>query len=241
MNQELEEAKKSIRRTRKQLTFLVGLLGVLLFAIIALVIWAVIQEQKTPSSFAECVTYKDAKLLESYPEQCVVKGKSFTNPDQKVVLPEPVKDEFFSDAWLLYTPDNEAYTIRLIDGWAYTSYNNGRTEVLVACTLKDVCTYKESTPAKMVNKNGTADKSAQLTVAYGEEPLLASTYLAAGEIELKNGDSAKKYAYNDGTKTTYVYVVKGAEDTVTLTYSNDNTNTESLKYVEEMVSTITMP
>lgn len=240
MNQELEEAKKSIRRTRKQLTFLVGLLGVLLFTIIALVIWAVIQEQKTPASFAECVTYKDAKLLESYPEQCVVKGKSFTNPDQKVVLPEPVKDELSSDAWLVYTPDDEAYTVKLIDGWTYTSYNTGRTEVLVACSTKDVCTYQESTPARMVNKNGVADKNATLTVTYGEEPVLASTYMAAGEIELKNGESAKKYAYNDGAKTTYVYVVNGAKDTVTVTYSNDNTDTESIKYVEEMVSTITL-
>lgn len=238
MNQELEEAKKSIRRTRKQLTFLVGLLGVLLFSIIALVIWAVIQEQKTPTSFAECVTYKDAKLLESYPEQCVVKGKSFTNPDQKVVMPEPVKDELSSDSWLLYTPDDETYTVKLIDGWAYTSYMSGGIEVLVACTAKDVCTYKESTPAKMVNKNGVADKNAKLTVAYGEEPVLASTYLAAGEVELKNGDSAKKYAYNDGTKTTYIYLVKGAKNTVTVTFNNDNTDTESIKYVEEMVNTI---
>jgi hypothetical protein len=237
MNKEIEEAKKSIRRTRIQITFLVGLLGVLLFTIIALVIWAIIQEQKTPTSFAECVTYKDAKILESYPEQCVVKGKSFANPDQKVVLPEPVKDELSSDAWLLYTPDNEAYTIKLIDGWSYVSYNTGKTEVLVACSNKDSCVYKESAPAQMTNKNGAVDKNAKLTVTYGEEPILASTYLAAGEIELKNGDSAKKYAYNDGTKTTYVYLVKGAKDTVTVTYSNDNDDAESLKYVEEMVST----
>ena len=92
----------------------------------------------------------------------------------------------------------------------------------------------------MVNKNGVADKSAQLTVTYGEEPVLASTYMAAGEIELKNGESAKKYAYNDGAKTTYVYVVNGAKDTVTVTFGNNNTDTESIKYVEEMVSTITL-
>lgn len=240
MNQELEEAKKSIRRTRKQITFLVGLLGVLLFTITALVIWAVIQEQKTPTSFAECVTYKDAKLLESYPEQCVVNGKSFANPDQKVVLPpEPVKDNFSSDAWLLYTPDNEAYTIKLIDGWSYVSYNTGKTEVLVACNAKDSCVYKESSPAQMINKNGVADKTAKLTITYGEAPVLASTYMAAGEIELKNGDAAKKYAYNDGTQTTYIYVVKSAKDTVTITYNNDNNDAESLKYVEEMVTTTT--
>lgn len=238
MNKEIEEAKKSIRRTRKQITFLVGLLGVLLFTIIALVIWAIIQEQKTPTTFAECVADKDSKLLESYPEQCVVKGKSFTNPEQKVALPEPVKDELSSDAWLLYTPDNEIYSVKLIDGWSYTSYKNGRNEVLVACTATETCVYKASSPAKLVNKNGLADKSAKLTIAYGDEPVLASTYMAGGELDLKNGKTAKKYVYNDGEKISYVYIIKGASSTVAATYSTDSSDSESLKYVEEMVSTI---
>ena len=241
MNKELLEAKKSIRKTARLVTVLVGILGVLLFTIVALAIWAVIQSRQTPTSFASCVTYKDAKLLESYPEQCVVKGKSFVNPDQKVVLPEPMQDELSSDAWLLYTPDTNAYTMKLIDGWSYTSYNTGKTEVLVACSAQDSCVYKESAPAQMINKNGAADKNARLTVTYGEQPALASSYMAAGEITLKNGGSAKKYAYNDGTNTTYVYVVKGASSTVTATFSNENANTDNLKYIEEMVSTITTP
>lgn len=242
MNKELEEAKKSIRKTRKLLTFLVGLLGVLLFTIIALVVWAVIQEQKTATTFEQCVLDKDARMLESYPEQCVVDGKSFTNPNQKIVLPEPVKDELSSDAWLLYTPDDEAYNIKLADGWAFESYKvqKGGKEVLVGC-VGGCQEYKQSTPAELVNKTGRYSGDANLVVSYGDDPVLVATYMPANDIELKNGGTAKKYVYNDGEKTSYLYVVKGKETTVTAEYTHQNTAKNTVDIVEEMISTITTP
>lgn len=240
MNKEFLEAKKSLRKTTRLVTVLVGVLGVLLFTIIALSVWAVIQSRQTPTSFAGCVTYKDAKLLESYPEQCVAKGKSFVNPDQKVVLPEPVQDELSSEGWLVYSPKNGAYSVRLIDGWQFTTYNNGRTEVLTACPAAADCQYQKASPANISTKNSAADTTASLSITYGQPPVLANTFLPAGEIALKNGGTAKTYAYNDGTKTTYVYTVMGARNTVTATFSNENSNTDSLKYIEEMVSTITL-
>lgn len=238
MNKELEEAKKSIRKTRKLITFFVGLLGVLLFAIIGLVIWAIIQERQTPASFAECVTDKDAKILESYPEQCVVDSKTFANPAQKAV--EETKEELSSDAWLIYTPNDEAYTVKLIDGWSFESYavqNNGK-ETLVACF--EACNeYKKADPAQLVNKTGRYSGNAKLVIAYGSDPMLAATFMAANDIELKDGNMAKKYVYNDGQNTTYMYVIKGKETTVTAQYTQPNAATSNLEYVEEMVSTIT--
>ncbi len=41
-----------------------------------------------PNSYAECMTRKDAKVLETYPQQCVVDGKSFTSPINDTVIPE---------------------------------------------------------------------------------------------------------------------------------------------------------
>ena len=239
MDKELKEAKKSIKKTRKLLTFLVGLLSVLLFTIIALVIWAVIQEQKTPTNFAECVLDKDAKILQSYPEQCVADGKSFTNPNQKVIQPEPPQEELSSDAWLLYIPDDESYTVKLVDGWNYESYavQKGGKETLVSC-MGGCQEYKQSNPAQLVNKTGRYSGNANVVITYGADPVLLASYMPANDIPLKNGEVAKKYVYNDGKQTTYLYVVKGKQTTVTVQYTQDNTQSSSTELIEEMVSTI---
>ena len=47
--------------------------------------WYVWSKNQTPkvSSYQECVKAKGAKILETYPEQCVINGQTFVNPSQK--------------------------------------------------------------------------------------------------------------------------------------------------------------
>ncbi len=50
-------------------------------------IFIVLTNQKPKAvvvNYADCTKAKDAKLLETYPEQCVVGGKTYVNPTQKV-------------------------------------------------------------------------------------------------------------------------------------------------------------
>jgi hypothetical protein len=239
MNKELQEAQKTLRSTRKWIFFLVVVLGVLLVTIIALVIWAVITETKKPTSFAECVSKKDAKILESYPEQCVVDGVSFTNPNQKVEEAAPEPEPLTSADWLIYVPDDETYTIKLIDGWNFESVDVGVAEVLTACV--EDCTYNESSPAQLVNKKGVVNEDAKLRIVNGKNPILVDGYLASGTVTLDEGGVATRYVYNEGEVTNYVYIVKGSETTVMVTYSQSNSTTaNNLPYIEEMVSTITL-
>jgi hypothetical protein len=239
MNKELQEAQKTLRSTRKLIFFLVVVLGVLLVTIIALVIWAVISETKKPTNFAECVSKSDAKILESYPEQCVVDGVSFTNPNQKVEVALPEPEPLTSEDWLVYVPDDETYTIKLVDGWKYESVDIGAAEVLTACVNE--CTYNEETPAQLVNKKGEVGDEAKLTVINGKNPVLVEGYLENGAIKLDEGGSATRYVYNEGDVSNYIYLVKGNETTVMVKYTQaNNATTNNIPYVEKMVASITL-
>ncbi len=46
------------------------------------------QSPKSPTTYAECMIQKNAKVIETYPQQCMIDGKSFTSPINDVVLPE---------------------------------------------------------------------------------------------------------------------------------------------------------
>lgn len=61
--------------------FILCTLSVLLLIAIYL---ALTSSTEPPRSYSDCIKDKDALIRETYPEQCVVDGKSFTNPDQKV-------------------------------------------------------------------------------------------------------------------------------------------------------------
>jgi len=48
--------------------------------------WYVWSKNQTPKvgNYQECVKAKGAKILETYPEQCVINGQTFVNPIQKI-------------------------------------------------------------------------------------------------------------------------------------------------------------
>jgi hypothetical protein len=71
---------------------IVGLV-VLILAALGFLLWQNFLQPnpvtKTVTTYAECVAAKDSIIQESYPERCVTAdGKSFTNPDQQVDIPE---------------------------------------------------------------------------------------------------------------------------------------------------------
>jgi hypothetical protein len=56
-------------------------ISVLLLVVIYL---GLINSKEPVQSYNDCINSKNALIRETYPVQCVVDGKSFTNPDQKV-------------------------------------------------------------------------------------------------------------------------------------------------------------
>lgn len=67
-------------------TILTVLLGIIVFGAlggVAYVVWSRQESSKTVIDYATCAQQKDAKILETYPEQCVFDGQTFTNPNQK--------------------------------------------------------------------------------------------------------------------------------------------------------------
>ena len=58
----------------------------------AILVWAYSQKAQAPApsinSFAECASAGNPILL-SYPEQCSANGKTYSNPDQSVILSNP--------------------------------------------------------------------------------------------------------------------------------------------------------
>ena len=68
---------------KRPLMWGIGVIFVLILIIICIVIFSTRQNSQQINSFQTC---KDAggAILESYPEQCMKDGKSFTNPDQTV-------------------------------------------------------------------------------------------------------------------------------------------------------------
>lgn len=64
---------------------------VLIIAAIALVVviagWAIYSKNKHTAitNYQECIAAKDALILETYPEQCVVNGQKFTNTSQSLI------------------------------------------------------------------------------------------------------------------------------------------------------------
>lgn len=58
-------------------------------ALVAVVIagWAIYSKNKHTAitNYQECIAAKDALILETYPEQCVVNGQKFTNTSQSLI------------------------------------------------------------------------------------------------------------------------------------------------------------
>jgi hypothetical protein len=67
-----------------------GILGAALLGVVVFAGWFVYKNNQEPvvTNFAECAAQKDAKIQESYPEVCVYKNQSFTNPNQ--IAEEPL-------------------------------------------------------------------------------------------------------------------------------------------------------
>lgn len=66
-------------------TLLVVILGIVLFGALAGVgyfVWNSQKSTKTVVDYVTCAQQKDARILETYPEQCVFGGQTFTNPNQ---------------------------------------------------------------------------------------------------------------------------------------------------------------
>jgi hypothetical protein len=62
------------------------ILVIVLVGIIGFAGWYLWNKTNQPkvSNYQECIKAKNSKLREIYPEQCVVNGQTFTNPNQKV-------------------------------------------------------------------------------------------------------------------------------------------------------------
>lgn len=97
---------------------------------------------KDATSFAEC-TEASGRVLESYPEQCIFRKNSFTNPDQKInITPEPAQSSYdFSDYNISFqTPAGwlvKEYTSR-------TQYDlTGKSVVSMALDPKVLSTQEE--------------------------------------------------------------------------------------------------
>lgn len=65
---------------------------VLIVATIALIVvvtagWAIYSKNKHTAitNYQECIAAKDALILETYPEQCVVNSQKFTNTSQSLI------------------------------------------------------------------------------------------------------------------------------------------------------------
>jgi len=69
--------------SRRRIAFLVVVLALLL--VIAIYVWDINTRDNAKSidSFAECVAAGNP-IMESYPEQCVANGQSFSNPAQSI-------------------------------------------------------------------------------------------------------------------------------------------------------------
>ena len=82
-------ARKAQRKEKRDLTLIWALLaiGVGLLLIVGSLVWARQRLVENINSFQAC---KDAggSIAESYPEQCFIEGKSFTNPDQFAQSPD---------------------------------------------------------------------------------------------------------------------------------------------------------
>lgn len=72
--------KKAVTTKWIALGALCALSVVLLFAIYVAIMKPT--TNKDPANYSECMKNKDALLRATYPEQCVVNGKSFINPNQ---------------------------------------------------------------------------------------------------------------------------------------------------------------
>ena len=80
MNKELLEFKKNLKLVNRIAIVVLGLIGVLLFTILALLTLTIYNGGDKPDTYAECILEKDAIIQEIYPPKCIVDGEVFIAP-----------------------------------------------------------------------------------------------------------------------------------------------------------------
>lgn len=214
---------------KKYIIFVLLIIGALL---ITATIWVVLNKKSAVSSYAECIKQKSAKILESYPKQCVYGGKSFSNPSQSVTPPQTINTE----NWLTYVPDNESYKLKLVDGWKFTSTATDQNqEILTACAPE--CNYNPSTPATLVNTKGSYDKYALVKVASSKTMPNTTNYTQISQQKVNNY-ILTKYSIKTATGTDFLYTAYTPKVTVFTNYSYNSKSPDLTQLVEAMVSTI---
>lgn len=72
------------QQKKLSVTYMAVIGVIVLLIVIVTVAFFLNKDQKVPTSFEECKARSDAKILETYPEQCVVDGKTFTGPENQL-------------------------------------------------------------------------------------------------------------------------------------------------------------
>jgi hypothetical protein len=189
-------------------------LVILVLVIVAAAGWFVFANQKSKTtdstqpknaitSFDECVAAGNA-IMETYPETCAAAGKTFTKSAQSQTT---AQDETAN--WLLYAPDNKAYSIRVPDGWGAISLNGN-------LFVRDVAklTYKQGTMAtvEMLTEGGWDGPSPFALYnpgSYADQIVREGTEV--GTVKTKAGLTAHKYVYTQTTDVDGIGYTKGSK------------------------------
>jgi hypothetical protein len=158
------------------------------------------QSAKSISNFDECVAAGNA-VMESYPEQCSANGQTFT----KQITSQ--KDE--TEDWLLFTPENKAYSVRIPDGWSGVSLNSN----LYVRSAKNLA-YSPGTKAIIENlKEGGWDGPSPFALynpgSYADQIVREGNEV--GTIKTKAGLSAHKFVFTQTTEPEAIGYMKGAK------------------------------
>jgi hypothetical protein len=112
------------------------------------------------TSFEECARLQGV-ILETYPEQCRIGDKTFTNPSQRVVPTEETQPVSETDGWYRYTSPRQLYSLRLPDGWKFVNIKN--SDNIFARGKSDVV-YTEGIDASVVTTEGGWDGASVLSL-----------------------------------------------------------------------------
>lgn len=186
-----------MKRSAKQQGF--GHVGtalvILLIAVLGGVGWFVYNQKnkssdkanKSITSFAECAAAGNP-IMESYPEQCAANGKTFVNDKSR---PVQMPDETLN--WVLFTPEDKAYSVRVPDGWLAVSLHNN----LYVRQAKNL-TYKAGTKAtiEMLQEGGWDGSSPFALINPGSyHDQIVRKGKEVGTIKTDAGVTAHKHSY----------------------------------------------
>jgi hypothetical protein len=79
MNKELLEFKKNLKLVYRIAVVVLGLMGVLLFTIVALLVIGIASDKK-PTTYGECIQQKDAVIVATNPARCITNDEVFIAP-----------------------------------------------------------------------------------------------------------------------------------------------------------------